>query len=169
MTTFVLSLSTQTTFYLQVSFTQSFSFTSKHFFLHSHTNSLFDGCSGGNLGFSILPEDIWTRDQTISLIGRQPALLPEPQAPDEGYWRCCWVWYETVITLLDDIPGNTGTAERTVATKVHGCKNWTQRAQIYCHWEARHTSKRPAGGRQESTIRRAFFSSIQPKLLLSLD
>lgn len=112
MTTFVLSLSTQTTFYLQVSFAQSFSFTSKHFFLHSHTNSLSDGCSGGNLGFSILPEDIWTRDQTISLIGRQPALLPEPQAPDEGYWRCCWVWYETVITLLDDISGKT--AERTV-------------------------------------------------------
>lgn len=149
MTTFVLSLSTQTTFYLQVSFTQSFSFTSKHFFLHSHTNSLFDGCSGGNLGFSILPEDIWTRDQTISLIGRQPALLPEPQAPDEGYWRCCWVWYETVITLLDDIPGNIGTAERTVGYQgtrlqklnAESTNLLSLRGEAYqqetCRWQAR--------------------------------
>lgn len=149
MTTFVLSLSTQTTFYLQVSFTQSFSFTSKHFFLHSHTNSLFDGCSGGNLGFSILPEDIWTRDQTISLIGRQPALLPEPQAPDEGYWRCCWVWYETVITLLDDIPGNTGTAARTVGYQgtrlqklnAESTNLLSLRGEAYqqetCRWQAR--------------------------------
>lgn len=149
MTTFVLSLSTQTTFYLQVSFTQSFSFTSKHFFLHSHTNSLFDGCSGGNLGFSILPEDIWTRDQTISLIGRQPALLPEPQAPDEGYWRCCWVWYETVITLLDDIPGNTGTTERTVGYQgtrlqklnAESTNLLSLRGEAYqqetCRWQAR--------------------------------
>lgn len=149
MTTFVLSLSTQTTFYLQVSFTQSFSFTSKHFFLHSHTNSLFDGCSGGNLGFSILPEDIWTRDQTISLIGRQPALLPEPQAPDEGYWRCCWVWYETVITLLDDIPGNTGTSERTVSYQgtrlqklnAESTNLLSLRGEAYqqetCRWQAR--------------------------------